>query len=139
MFKIFNRFFYSIKGARLWINALDEIAKGKYSEGKATLEEYASIDSNSSKNPEFFLLISLIEYRKSNYTDSISAIQEARKLIRLNNKYTSDDKNYLFCYSDRLLKQLIGSEFSQSECLGVFSDIKLEKVSKSLQLNFPLW
>lgn len=140
MFESIKRIMLAAKGAKLWTKAIDRLVEKKYPEGKLLLIEYSNIDPGYVRNAEYFLFLSLIEYRLSNNKDALIAIKKARTLIEKNAKYNEDDKNYLFCYSDRLYVKLVNEDYRKNNFkpLGNYSEVILERVSESLKLNFPI-
>ncbi|MEX1032011.1 MAG: hypothetical protein WDZ30_01495 [Cellvibrionaceae bacterium] len=130
-----SKFVNATKGAPLWIEAFENMAKEEWSAAKATLNEYSKYAPRN--DPQYFLAEALVSYKLDDYAASCHFLELARRGIDEGEKYSIEEKNYLHCYADRLAEKIyVDKDFA--EFFGDFSALRFEKVRSVLKLNFPL-
>ncbi|NQY65528.1 MAG: hypothetical protein HRT38_17815 [Alteromonadaceae bacterium] len=134
MFKFFKKIRVAIKGAKLWVAALDYSRGRDYEKAKEKLIDMEKIGVHP--NIEYCLLRGFIEY--------ISGCkQEASKFLELSigkistvTRLSDNEKKYLNAYAQSMLNEMNTSQENYKTI--VFDNIKLPDISNDLKGKFPL-
>lgn len=134
-----KRLIKSPRALFIWSKALDAVASNDYRKSRELLDKNS--DFCSGKDVEHHLLSGLVYYRTDEFSKSLSDIVISMELLEKSKHYSEEEKNYLYCYADRLINKMVDSlpeGASQPEYRGDFTKINKSDIREGIRLNFPL-
>lgn len=136
----FKKIFIAPGIALRWVRSLDFASKGDY---QSALQQLEKIDQHfSGKKAEYHLLKGFLCYATSADQAAIENLEMAIRLIGLSHRYQEEDKRYLICYANPLLRKAKSKLAQENLSIGLSpsdcDNIDLSSVKKHLKKNFPL-
>ena len=135
---IILRIYKGIHRAIIMDKAIKLSAEKRYSAANEALNKFER--KGLKKNIEYHLLRCSIDYNLNDLEKSLSEIMILCDKVNKSKKYNEDEKNYIYCYIDKIIKE-INNMRSPSEQVKYFGDstkLEMNNVNNLLSKTFPL-
>ena len=134
MFKLFKKVRVSIKGAKLWVAALDYSREKDYEKAKEKLIDMENIGVHP--NIEYCILRGFIEYISKCNQEASKFLQLSIDKISTVSRLSENEKKYLNAYAQSMLNEM--NTIQDNHKTIDFDNIKLLDISNDLKGKFPL-
>ncbi|WP_040881880.1 tetratricopeptide repeat protein [Mariprofundus ferrooxydans] len=135
------KYLWAIPGAASgWVKSLDLCSKGSFKEALQLLQKIELMQAG--RNVEYHLLRGFAFCKVGEYEHAIDDARMAMQLIPSDTQYNNEEKKYLYAHAQITWARALQDEGKQSESDQILlqcdiPSIKLNKVCKSIKLNFP--